>query len=180
LDYSEKDISLPPLSEEEEFGHPSVRNILDSSDSDSDDIDFNTHARAENLLRRSAARHGSICPELNVNGKLCVVTQAEDYHFRPIEFVDFSLYEFVCTTFRREKERKKKESSSSNSSGSDSDKHQSEQNPETRRGRKRTTLFTFQAPHQLMATHAIALLKKFQWLISLRKCRHILDQDQFH
>ena len=74
LDYSEKDISLPPLSEEEEFGHPSVRNILDSSDSDSDDIDFNTHARAENLLRRSAARHGSICPELNVNGKLCVVT----------------------------------------------------------------------------------------------------------
>ena len=160
LDYSEKDISMPPLSEEEEFGHPSVRNILDSSDSDSDDIDFNTHARAENLLRRSAARHGSICPELNVNGKLCVVTQAEDYHFRPIEFVDFSLYEFVCTTFRREKERKKKESSSSNSSGSDSDKHQSEQNPETRRGRKRTTLFTFQAPHQLMATHAIALLKK--------------------
>jgi hypothetical protein len=165
LKSSEKEISMPPLSEEEEFGNVSVRNILDSSDSESDDIDFNTHAnaRAETLLRRSAARHGSICPELNMNGKLCVVTQSEDYHRRPIEFVDFSLYEFVCTTFRREKEKKKKdsESSSNNSSDSDSDKHQSEQNAETRRGRKRTTLFTFQSPHQLMDTHAIALLKRF-------------------
>ena len=160
LNFSEKDISMPPLSEEEDFGHPSIKDILDFSDSESDDIDFNTHAKAENLLRRSAARHGSICPELNMNGKLCVVTQAEDYHFRPIEFVDFSLYEFVCTTFRRENERKKKESSSSNSSDSDSDKQQSEPNCETHRGRKRTTLFTFQAQHQLMATHAIALLKK--------------------
>jgi hypothetical protein len=67
----------------------------------------------------------------------------------------------VCTTFRREKERKKKESSSSNSSDSDSDKKQSQQNSDTRPGRKRTTLFIFQAQHQLMATHAIALLKKF-------------------
>ena len=154
--------TLPILSEEDEFGNSLLSAELDISDLDSD-LEMTTNNRVEQLLQRSAARHGSIRLETTKDGKLCVATQAEDYHRRAKDFFDFSLYELTCTTYRREIARKKVDSSSSNSDSDDSDidEHQRSQTSQPRRGRNRTTLFPFEAPHPLKESHALALLRKF-------------------
>ena len=113
------------LSQDEEFGPSTDADGLQLSDTDSD-VDVSTHQRIDSLLRRGTIRHGSVAVTRNTTGQLCVVTQAEDYMYRPEEFKSFSLYEMVCMTYRREISRKTKEpstsdSDSSNSSNSSSD-----------------------------------------------------------
>jgi hypothetical protein len=100
----------------------------------------------------------------NSTGELCVVTQVEDYHYRPEEFKSFSLYEMVCITYRREISRKTKELSSS-----DSDTDSSESDKKEKRGRKPTHLFHFQDPHRLKDTHALALLRQYSVAQIIRK-----------
>jgi hypothetical protein len=97
---------LPPvLSEQEEFGSEKsseyVDNIDNVSDTDSD-TDHPTQQRVETLLRRNTTNHGSIPLVRNSMGKLLIVPQIQDYHFRNEKLYHFSLYEFVCISFRRE------------------------------------------------------------------------------
>ena len=102
-----------------------------------------------------------------------VVTQAEDYMYRPIEFKSFSLYELVCMTYRREISRKTEEPSSSESSNSDHSTSDSSDSgsdeKKQRRGRQTTFLFHFQSPHPLKETHALALLQRFSVAQIIRK-----------
>ena len=60
------------------------------------------------LLKRSAVHHGSIPVVKNINGQLCVVSQAEDYRYRGHDLLEYSLYEFVSATERRETKKFKK------------------------------------------------------------------------
>jgi hypothetical protein len=152
--------TIPALSEDDEFGPvPANDDGLDVSDTDSDK-EVETHQRIESLLRRGASRHGSIPLMRNAAGKLCIVQQAEDYLYRHNDLVDFSLYEMVCTTYRREIARKKKKDNSE-SSGSDSDEPSDAKAPRRAAGRQPDTLFHFQGTHQLKETHALTLLKKY-------------------
>ena len=85
------------LSQDEEFGPSTLTDELQLSDTDSD-VDVSTHQRIDSLLRRGTIRHGSVAVTRSTTGQLCVVTQAEDYMYRPEEFKSFSLYEMVCMT----------------------------------------------------------------------------------
>ena len=152
--------SLPTLTEEEEFGAISVNDDgMEISDTDSD-VELETNQRVENLLRRGAIQCGSVPLMRNAAGKLCIVQQAEDYRFRHEALADFSLYELVCTSYRREIQRKRKKTISSDSSGSESDEPPAETSRRAA-GRQPDKLFNFQDAHQLKDTHALALLKKF-------------------
>ena len=159
--------AVPALTEDQEFGSCSANADLQISDTDSD-VDVATNQRVENLLRRGGTQHGSIPLMHNSSGKLCVVTQAEDYHFRSKELADYSLYEMVCTTYRRGIQRKSKDKSSSES-GSESDEQVAAEAPQRRAGRQNTKLFPFEESHQLKLTHAIALSRKFSVAHFIRK-----------
>ena len=168
-----KNLAQPvELSQDEEFGPAKNADGLQLSDTDSD-VDATTHQRINTLLRRGTIRHGSVPVTRNTAGQLCVVTQAEDYMYRPVEFVSFSLYELVCMTYRREISRKTKEKSSSESSNSDhstsDSSDSSSEKTKQRRGRRTTFLFHFQSPHPLRETHALALLKRFSVAQIIRK-----------
>ena len=72
------------------------------SDTDSDN-DQETHQRVETLLRRNTSHHGSIPLVKDSTGKLFIVLQIQDYHYRNQQALrHYSLYELVCCTFRRE------------------------------------------------------------------------------
>jgi hypothetical protein len=159
-------MSAPQLSQEEEFGPGLATDDMILSDTDSD-VDAQTHQRVECLLRRGTIRHGSVQVTQNTTGKLLIVTQAEDYHFRPLEFKSFSLYEMVCTSYRREISRKVKEPSSSDSTSSESDSD--DRVRKQRAGRQQTQLFHFQDQHPLHETHALALLRKYSVAQFIRK-----------
>jgi hypothetical protein len=155
------------LSQDEEFGPSTDADGLQLSDTDSD-VDVSTHQRIDSLLRRGTIRHGSVAVTRNTTGQLCVVTQAEDYMYRPEEFKSFSLYEMVCMTYRREISRKTKEPSTSDSDSSNSSNSSSDEKKQ-RRGRRTTFLFHFQSPHRLRETHALALLKRYSVAQIIRK-----------
>ena len=156
---------LPALSEQEEFGSSSHADDFGNvSDTDSD-VEQETHQRVETLLRRNTAQHGSIPLVRDAAGKLVIVPQIVDYRYRPTELVHFSLYEFVCCSFRREinsKTEKKDKQSSSDTEQEDVAGVQSKQQQQSRprRGRKKTVLYTFQKEHPLVASHAVALHRK--------------------
>ena len=156
-------VAVPELSPDEEFGPQANLDDFQLSDTDSD-VDISTHQRVQGLLRRGTIRHGSVPVTRNSTGELCVVTQVEDYHYRPEEFKSFSLYEMVCMTYRRDISRKTREPSSS-----DSDTDSSDSDEKERRGRKPTHLFRFQDPHRLKDTHALALLKQYSVAQIIRK-----------
>ena len=157
------------LSQDEEFGPTTDADELQLSDTDSD-VDVSTHQRINSLLRRGTIRHGSVPVTRNNSGQLCVVTQAEDYMYRPEEFKSFSLYEMVCMTYRRLISRKTKDQSNSDSDhdtddSSDSSSGEKKQCP----GRKTTFLFHFRSPHPLKDTHALALLQRYSVAQIIRK-----------
>ena len=157
------------LSQDEEFGPSTLTDELQLSDTDSD-VDVSTHQRIDSLLRRGTIRHGSVAVTRSTTGQLCVVTQAEDYMYRPEEFKSFSLYEMVCMTYRREISRKSKEPSSSDSDHDTNDSsNSSSEEKEQRRGRQTTCLFRFRSPHRLKDTHALALLKRYSVAQIIRK-----------
>ena len=162
---------LPPLSEDEEFGgrHQPSLDDQDVSDTDSD-VEQDTHQRVESLLRRSTAEHGSIPVMRNASGSLCIVTQAEDYHCRSTELGPFSLYEMVCTMYRRDikKHNDEKESAAQNVSSTDSDSQEDDnaaekgnaESSQSRSGRQPAKLFFFQSDHQLAQSHALVIQRK--------------------
>ena len=157
---------LPPvLSEQEEFGSEKsseyVDNIDNVSDTDSD-IDHPTQQRVETLLRRNTTNYGSIPLVRNSMGKLLIVPQIQDYHFRNEKLYHFSLYEFVCISFRREITSKKNKAQETSSSHSSSDQHNESgaKTSRSRRGRKPSILFNFQPEHPLHDSHALALHRK--------------------
>ena len=155
---------LPALTEQEEFGSSGhADDFGDVSDTDSD-VEQETHQRVETLLRRNTAQHGSIPLVRDAAGKLIIVPQIVDYRYRPTELFHFSLYEFVCCSFRREinsKSEEKDKQSSSDTEKEDVAGVQSKQQPsKPRRGRKRSVLYTFQKEHPLVVSHAVALHRK--------------------
>jgi hypothetical protein len=163
--------NLPSLSEDEEFGPDGTDDTLELSDSDSD-AGLDTHAKIDSLLSRANVRHGSLPVTRNADGKLCLVPQAEDYHHRNEKFLKYSLYEFICCTYRRLISRKTKDDTTSDSSASDSDSDvqpQASNTPRKKAGRQPTELFLFQESHQLKDSHATALLKQYSVGQFLRK-----------
>ena len=158
----------PELSHDDEFGVNAEHDDLLFSDTDSD-VDAQTHQLVETLLRRGTIRHGSVQVTRNTTGKLCIVTQVEDYHFRPGEFKLFSLYELACTTYRREISRKRKEASSSDSNSATSDSDSDDPVRKPRAGRQLTQLLRFQDQHRLKESHALALLRKYSVAQMIRK-----------
>ena len=155
---------LPALSEQEEFGSSKhVDDISSVSDTDSDN-DQETHQRVETLLRHNTSQHGSIPLVRDSTGKLLIVPQIQDYHYRNQQALrHYSLYELVCCTFRREiTSNKKKTDNDSSSSDSEQDAASASKTDSSKpsRGRKPSVLFRFQPEHPLAQSHALTLHKK--------------------
>ena len=150
---------LSALTEEEEFGISAHSDNIDAvSDTDSE-AEQGTHQRVESLLRRGTVHTGSVPLVRNSDGKLLIVPQIVDYQFRNQALQDYSLYELVCCTYRREITSNKKNDCSS-SSDSEQDAESRTDSSKQRRGPKPTVLFHFQPGHPLVASHALALHKQ--------------------
>jgi hypothetical protein len=158
--------TLSPLSEDEEFGvsifDPNANYV---SDTDSD-APAEIHQRIDGLLTRSSTQHGSVPVVRNKNGQLIVVTQAEDYMHRSAELIEYSLYELINTTYRKDiKQLKEQEANTQNLSDSDSDSDEPDSLPneneipkaKSRIGRPSNTICNFQKEHPLAESHALVL-----------------------
>ena len=174
-----KQIITPALTEEEEFGS-SIHNPEECiSDTDSD-VPEQTNQRIMGLLKRSAVHHGSIPVVKNINGQLCVVSQAEDYRYRGQDLLEYSLYEFVSATERRET-KKNQEKNAKDLENSDSESDQSENDgndctankestlPANKMGRQPAKIVYFDPKHQLAQSHCSALLSKHRVIQFIKK-----------
>ena len=110
-------------------------------------------------LMDQCTKVGSIPVEFDAEGNLKIVPQVLDYHYRPEEFLSFSLFEFVLTTQRvpiNSNSADTQSSSDSNESVSSSDQ---EETPR-KRGRKPNKQFRFQQQHPLSKSHVVTIMPK--------------------
>ena len=110
-------------------------------------------------LMDQCTKVGSIPVEFDAEGNLKIVPQVLDYHYRPEQFISFSLFEFVLTTQRVPINSNSADTQSSSDSNESVSSSEDEGKPR-KRGRKPNQQFRFQQQHPLSKSHVVTIMPK--------------------
>ena len=110
-------------------------------------------------LMEQCTKVGSIPVEFDAEGNLKIVPQVLDYHYRPEQFLSFSLFEFVLTTQRVPINSNSADTQSSSDSNESVSSSEHDEKPR-KRGRKPNKQFRFQQQHPLFKSHVVTILPK--------------------
>jgi hypothetical protein len=148
--------SMPAARDEFEPSASILHNPINTAESMFVAEEVNTHV---DKLMDETTKLGSIPVEFDADGNMKIVPQVYDYHFRPTEFLHFSLFEYVLTT-KRVPIKSNSADTESLSDSNESDSSSENDDKPRKRGRKPNVQYRFQQQHPLYKSHVVTIMPK--------------------